>query len=59
MEPSKAILRKILQMARSVDILVVSLDEAVALTGTRDPLQAFAAPCERAAVSADSDSEER
>jgi sugar/nucleoside kinase (ribokinase family) len=43
MEPSKAIPQKILQMARSVDILLVSLDEASALTGTRDPFQAFVA----------------
>jgi sugar/nucleoside kinase (ribokinase family) len=42
MEPSKAIPQKILQMARSVDILLVSLDEAAALTGTRDPFRAFA-----------------
>ena len=42
MEPSQAIPRKILQIARSVDILLVSLDEAAALTGTRNPLQAFA-----------------
>jgi 2-dehydro-3-deoxygluconokinase len=41
-EPSKAIPRKILQMARSVDILLVSLDEAAALTGTREPFRAFA-----------------
>jgi ribokinase len=43
MEPSKAIPQKILQITRSVDILLVSLDEAAALTGTRDPFQAFAA----------------
>jgi len=43
MEPSKAIPEKILQMAPSVDILLVSLDEAAALTGTRDPFKAFAA----------------
>jgi ribokinase len=42
-EPSKAIPQKILQMNRSVDILLVSLDEAAALTGTPDPLRAFAA----------------
>ncbi len=41
MEPSKSIPQKILQMARSVDILLVSLDEAAALTGTRDPFRAF------------------
>jgi sugar/nucleoside kinase (ribokinase family) len=43
MEPSKAIPQKILQITRSVDILLVSLDEAAALTGTRDPFRAFAA----------------
>jgi|HubBroStandDraft_2_1064218.scaffolds.fasta_scaffold13397_4 ribokinase len=43
MAPSKSIPRKILQMARSVDILLVSLDEATALTGMRDPFRAFAA----------------
>ncbi len=43
MEPSKSISQKILQMARRVDILLVSLDEAAALTGTRDPSKAFAA----------------
>jgi len=43
MEPSKAIPQKILQITCSVDILLVSLDEAAALTGTRDPFQAFAA----------------
>ena len=43
MEPSKAIPQKILQITRSVDILLVSLDEAAALTGTRDPFEAFAA----------------
>jgi ribokinase len=42
MEPSKSIPQKILQMARRVDILLVSLDEAAALTGTRDPFRAFA-----------------
>jgi ribokinase len=42
MEPSKSIPQKILQMARSVDILLLSLEEAAALTGTRDPFQAFA-----------------
>jgi ribokinase len=42
MEPSKSIPQKILQIARSVDILLVSLDEAAALTGTRDPFRAFA-----------------
>jgi sugar/nucleoside kinase (ribokinase family) len=43
MEPSKAIPEKILQIIRRVDILLVSFDEAAALTGTRDPFQAFAA----------------
>jgi sugar/nucleoside kinase (ribokinase family) len=43
MEPSKTIPQIILQMARRVDILLVSLDEAAALTGTRDPFKAFAA----------------
>jgi ribokinase len=43
MEPSKAIPQKILQIIRSVDILLVSLDEAAALTGTRDPFRAYAA----------------
>jgi len=42
MEPSKAIPQKILQMSHRVDILLVSLDEAAALTGTRDPFQAYA-----------------
>lgn len=42
MQPSKAIPQKILQMARGVDILLVSLDEGAALTGTRDPFRAFA-----------------
>jgi ribokinase len=42
MEPSKSIPQKILQITRSVDILLVSLDEAAALTGTRDPFRAFA-----------------
>lgn len=42
MEPSRAIPRKILQMAGTVDILLLSLDEAAALTGTREPLKAFA-----------------
>jgi hypothetical protein len=43
MEPSRPIPQKILQMARSVDILLVGLDEATALTGARDQFQAFAA----------------
>ena len=42
MEPSKSIPQKILQITRRVDILLVSLDEAAALTGTRDPFRAFA-----------------
>ncbi len=42
MEPSKAIPQKILQIIRGVDILLVSLDEAAALTGTGDPRRAFA-----------------
>jgi sugar/nucleoside kinase (ribokinase family) len=42
MELSKAMPQKILQMARSVDILLLSLDEAAALSGTRDPFRAFA-----------------
>jgi sugar/nucleoside kinase (ribokinase family) len=41
MEPSKSIPQKILQTARGLDILLVSLDEAAALTGTRDPFRAF------------------
>lgn len=41
MEPSKAIPRKILQMSSKVDILLLSLDEAAALTETRKPLEAF------------------
>jgi sugar/nucleoside kinase (ribokinase family) len=41
MEPSKAIPRKILQMGSKVDILLLSLDEAAALTETRKPLEAF------------------
>jgi ribokinase len=42
MEPSKAIPRKILKISRQVDILLLSLDEAAALTGTRDPYRAIA-----------------
>jgi ribokinase len=42
MEPSKAIPRKILQMSSKVDILLLSLDEAAALVGTRKPFEAFA-----------------
>lgn len=41
MEPSKAIPRKILQVSSKVDILLLSLDEAAALTETRKPLEAF------------------
>lgn len=40
--PSKMVPRKILQICRSVDILLLSADEAAALTGTRDPFDAFA-----------------
>ncbi len=43
MEPSTAIPQKILQIIRSVDILLVSIDEAAALTGRRDPFRAYAA----------------
>jgi ribokinase len=42
MQPSKAIPRKILQMSSRVDILLLSLDEAAALVGTRKPFEAFA-----------------
>jgi ribokinase len=49
MEPSRAIPRKILQMAGRVDILLLSLDEAAALTGTREPLKASAQLRERGA----------
>lgn len=49
MEPSRAIPRKILQMAGRVDILLLSLDEAAALTGTREPLKAFGSLRERGA----------
>ena len=42
MEPSNSIPQKILQIIRSVDILLISLDEAAALTRTRDPFRAFA-----------------
>jgi ribokinase len=42
MEPSKAIPQKILQMSRRVDTLLLSSDEAVALTAARDPYEAFA-----------------
>jgi sugar/nucleoside kinase (ribokinase family) len=40
--PSKMVPRRILQMCRSVDILLLSADEAAALTGTSDPFDAFA-----------------
>jgi sugar/nucleoside kinase (ribokinase family) len=49
MEPSKGIPQKILQMTRSVDILLVSLDEASALTGTHDPCGTSAVLCESGA----------
>jgi len=42
MQPSKVIPRKILQMSRRVDILLLSSDEAVALTGVGDPYEGFA-----------------
>jgi ribokinase len=41
MEPSKTIPRKILQLLRHADILFLSRDEAVALTGFGDPRKAF------------------
>jgi ribokinase len=41
MEPSQKIPEKILQIARKVDLLFVSHEEATALTGKRDPRQAF------------------
>jgi ribokinase len=41
MEPSQVIPRKIMQIARRVDILFVSSDEAAALTGTRNAREAF------------------
>lgn len=44
--PSKGIPQKILQMTGSVDILLVSLDEATALTGAHDPCRTFAVLCE-------------
>ncbi len=43
MAPSQQIPRKILQIIPSVDILLLSLDEATLLTGARDPHRAFAA----------------
>lgn len=45
--PSRQIPQKILQVAKKVDILFVSLDEAIALTGTQDKFGAFRAlePC--------------
>ena len=41
MEPSQKIPEKILQIARKVDLLFVSHEEATLLTGQRDPRQAF------------------
>jgi ribokinase len=41
MEPSQVIPRKIMQIARHVDILFVSSDEAAAMTGTRDARESF------------------
>ena len=41
MEPSQAIPRTIMQMARRVDILFVSSEEAAALTGTQNVREAF------------------
>jgi ribokinase len=41
MEPSKKIPRKILQVAKWVDLLFVSSEEATALTGIREPDKAF------------------
>jgi sugar/nucleoside kinase (ribokinase family) len=41
MEPSQRIPERILQIARKVDLLFVSDEEATALTGKRDPRQAF------------------
>jgi sugar/nucleoside kinase (ribokinase family) len=41
MEPSQRIPRKILRMAKMVDLLFVSSDEATALTGSREPHEAF------------------
>jgi ribokinase len=42
MAPSQQIPRKILQIVPSVDILLVSADEATLLTGERDPNRSFA-----------------
>jgi ribokinase len=41
MEPSNRIPQKILQVARQVDLLFVSGEEAAALTGSREPGKAF------------------
>jgi ribokinase len=43
MAPSQQIPRNILQIIPSVDILLLSADEATLLTGARDPLRAFVA----------------
>ena len=43
MAPSQQIPEKILQIVPSVDILLLSADEATLLTGARDPRRAFAA----------------
>jgi ribokinase len=42
MEPSHKIPLKILRLAKRVDLLFVSSEEAAALTGTRDPRKSFA-----------------
>jgi sugar/nucleoside kinase (ribokinase family) len=42
MAPSQQIPRKILQIVPSVDILLISADEATLLTGERDPRRSFA-----------------
>ena len=41
MEPSQVIPRKVMQIARDVDILFVSVEEAAALTGTADIRESF------------------
>src|SRR5262249_18019418 len=41
MEPSQVIPRKIMRIARHADILFVSCEEGVTLTGTRDTWEAF------------------
>jgi ribokinase len=43
MAPAQQIPRKILQLITTVDILLLSADEATLLTGARDPRRAFAA----------------